>query len=115
MTPSSPGYLADLVNLICLSTVHLFMELQNTASEDVSVYLENIGGIESAAVQFSPGVTILVGRNATNRTSLLRGLMVALGSDNGSVKADADNAEAELTIGDESYKRHLMRRSGAVG
>jgi hypothetical protein len=40
--------------------------------------------------------------------------MMALGSENGSIKADADSAEAKLTIGDETFTRHLRRRSGTV-
>ena len=52
----------------------------------------SIGGIDETSIVFEPGVTILAGRNATNRTSLLRGIMAALGSDDVSVKADADEA-----------------------
>ena len=81
---------------------------------EASIYVENIGGIEEASIEFSPGVTVLVGRNATNRTSLLQGLMAALGSKKASIKADSDEARAELTIGDETYTHRLVRRSGTV-
>jgi DNA repair exonuclease SbcCD ATPase subunit len=82
--------------------------------DKVSVRLENIGGIGESTVGFSPGVTVLVGRNATNRTSLLRGIMIALGSDEVSLKGDADQGKVELTVGGETYTRHLMRRSGTI-
>ena len=41
----------------------------------------NIGGIDETKVSFQQGVTVLSGRNATNRTSLLQAIMAALGSD----------------------------------
>lgn len=47
------------------------------------VEVENIGGIDATSVEFTPGVTILAGRNATNRTSFLQSLMAALGSNRG--------------------------------
>jgi DNA repair exonuclease SbcCD ATPase subunit len=83
-------------------------------SNNVSVDVGNIGGIEEASVEFSPGVTILVGRNATNRTSLLQAVMAGLGSDDVSMKADADEGGVEFTVGDETYTRELYRRSQSV-
>jgi len=88
-------------------------------SNDFMLHIKNIGGIDEASVEFSPSVTALVGRNATNRTSLLNGLMAALGSDSIAMKSDADKGKAELVSGDEAsgdeaYTRRLMRRSGDV-
>lgn len=71
---------------------------------------KNIGGIDETTVVFNPGVTVLAGRNATNRTSLLQAVMAALGSDDVSVKADADEAHVELTLDGETYARTLTRR-----
>jgi len=76
--------------------------------------VQNIGGIDETELTFEPGVTVLAGRNATNRTSLLQSIMAALGSDNVSIKADADEAHVELTIGDETYTRTLQRRNGTI-
>jgi len=90
------------------------MKLQQGSSAEGTVHAANIGGIEETTVTFSPGVTILVGRNATNRTSFLQAVMAALGSDNITIKGDADEATVELTIGDVTYTRQLMRRSGSV-
>jgi len=78
------------------------------------VHAENIGGIDDTSVAFSPGVTLLVGRNATNRTSFLQAVMAALGGENVSIKGDADEAEVELTIGDETYTRHLRRQGTSI-
>jgi DNA repair exonuclease SbcCD ATPase subunit len=88
--------------------------MQQKSYPDAAVYAENVGGIQEASVDFTPGVTILVGRNATNRTSFLQAVMAALGSGNVVIKGDADEATVELTLGDETYTRHLSRRSGGV-
>jgi len=74
----------------------------------------NIGGIDETEQVFEPGVTILVGRNATNRTSLLQAIMAALGSENASVKADAEEAQVKLSIEGETYTRTLERRNKTV-
>lgn len=90
------------------------MEIQKRENTDGDLYVKNIGGIGETSVEFSPGVTILVGRNATNRTSFLQAVMAALGSENVAMKGDADEAEVELTLGDETYTRRLHRGSNGV-
>jgi len=80
----------------------------------VELSVENIGGISDTSVWFEPGVNVLSGRNATNRTSLLRSIMAALGSDDVSLKSDADEGSVELRIGDETYTRRLVREDGTV-
>ena len=62
---------------------------------------------------FERGVTVLSGRNATNRTSLLQGVMAALGSDRASLKADATEGQAVLEA-DERYRRTLRRNGNSV-
>jgi chromosome segregation ATPase len=78
------------------------------------IHVENVGGIDEADVTFSPGVTVLSGRNATNRTSLLQALMAGVGSDDVSIKASADEAAVELELDGESYTRRFVRRDGEV-
>ncbi|UHQ95234.1 archaea-specific SMC-related protein [Haloterrigena alkaliphila] len=82
--------------------------------ERATLSVDNIGGINETEVTFQEGVTVLAGRNATNRTSLLQGLMAALGSDRVSLKADADKGHASLEFGDETYHRTLERRNGTI-
>lgn len=84
------------------------MPRSETAGE-VSLLIENIGGIETAEVDLSPGVTVLSGRNATNRTSFLRAIMGALGSDDVSLKADAESGRVELDVAGERYARTVSR------
>lgn len=75
---------------------------------------ENIGGIDQTSIQFQPGVTILVGRNASNRTSLLRAFIAALGGTDVSIKGDADRGEVALSIDGETYTRRLSRQPNGV-
>ncbi|NUB93848.1 AAA family ATPase [Haloterrigena sp. SYSU A121-1] len=88
-------------------------EKQNV-SRSATLSVDNIGGIDETEVTFQNGVTILAGRNATNRTSLLQGLMAALGSERVSLKADADEGHAALEFGDEIYRRTFERRNGTI-
>jgi len=84
------------------------------ADEAVTLYLENIGGITETTIEMNPGVTVLAGRNATNRTSFLQAIMAALGSDNATVKGEADMGCVELTIGETTYTRRLTRQNGTI-
>jgi chromosome segregation ATPase len=82
--------------------------------DQVTVRAENIGGIDETSVTLHQGVTALTGRNATNRTSLLQAIMAALGSDDISLKADADAGRASLEFGNEVYERSLERSGGTI-
>ncbi|MFB6195206.1 MAG: archaea-specific SMC-related protein [Haloplanus sp.] len=82
--------------------------------ETAELEVENIGGIDETTVDFSPGITVLTGRNATNRTSLLRSIMAVMGSDDASLKADADEGRVELSVGAETYRRTFTRTNGSV-
>jgi DNA repair exonuclease SbcCD ATPase subunit len=80
----------------------------------VEVTARNVGGIEETSVSLAPGVNVLTGRNATNRTSFLRAIMGALGSDEISLKADSDEGEVSLSFAGSSYTRRLSRENGTV-
>ncbi|MFC4360332.1 archaea-specific SMC-related protein [Halobium salinum] len=90
------------------------MSTEELSKGSVTVHARNVGGISEAEVSFEPGVTILAGRNATNRTSLLQAIMLGLGSDRASLKGDADEGEVELVVDDERYTRTLSRTGGGV-
>ncbi|EJN57013.1 archaea-specific SMC-related protein [Halogranum rubrum] len=90
------------------------MESRQSSAERAELRVTNIGGIDETNVKLERGVTALTGRNATNRTSLLQGIMAALGSENVSIKRDADEAHVELQLGDETYTRTLRRRNGTI-
>ena len=90
------------------------MQIEQIDDHDATLWAENIGGIDETTVSFSPGVTVLVGRNATNRTSFLQAVMAALGSENVAVKGDAEEAVVELSVGDETYTRRFHRRGDGI-
>jgi len=85
-----------------------------TLDTRLEAQVENIGGIDETSISISPGVTILTGRNATNRTSLLQGLIADLGSEDVSIKGDADSATIGMSIGDKTYTWTLTRVNGDV-
>ncbi|MFB6108052.1 MAG: archaea-specific SMC-related protein [Haloplanus sp.] len=87
---------------------------EQVVSSTVQVSAEKVGGIDETHVEFTPGVTVLAGRNATNRTSLLLSIMAALGSETTSLKADAESGRVELTLDGETYTRTLERQGGQV-
>jgi septal ring factor EnvC (AmiA/AmiB activator) len=76
--------------------------------------VENVGGIDETTVSLPPGVTVLAGRNATNRTSLLQALTAAVGSERASLKGDADAGRVELELDGETYDRSLERVEDGV-
>ena len=80
----------------------------------VHVDVRNIGGIDEASVTLSDGVSILTGRNATNRTSLLSAISGVLGGSTASLKSDADEGRVELALQDESYAIRYVRTAGGV-
>jgi DNA repair exonuclease SbcCD ATPase subunit/copper chaperone CopZ len=90
------------------------MSTTESVEERVEVAVENVGGIDETTASFAPGVTVLAGRNATNRTSFLQALMAGLGSEDVSVKGDAEEAHVDLTVGGETYTRTLYRTNGDV-
>lgn len=90
------------------------MSKTDTAVSEATVYAENIGGITETEIDVPSGVTVLAGRNATNRTSFLQSIMAGLGSDDVTLKGDADEGRVELTIDGETYERTLRRSNGSI-
>mgnify|MGYP000265355112 CR=1 FL=1 len=87
---------------------------QSKVDQRVSIEVDNIGGISRSTAEFEPGVTILTGRNATNRTSFLQAIMAALGSDTATLKADADEGAVKLEINGGTYTRTLSKQGDTV-
>lgn len=81
---------------------------------EVTLEVENIGGIDETAIDFRPGVNVLVGENATNRTSLLQAVTAAMGGESASLKSDADMGNVSLYFDDESYSRKIIDQNGTL-
>lgn len=90
------------------------MSSQSITKEIVTFDVRNVGGIDQTSVELRPGVNILSGENATNRTSFLRAVMAALGSDNVSIKGDAEEAEIEFNFQGATFQRTLKRINGDI-
>ena len=90
------------------------MSTTESVSEIAEFSAENIGGIDSTQVSIPPGVTVLTGKNATNRTSFLQSIMAAMGSDQATLKGDAEEGHVQLTLNGETYKRTLTRTGDSV-
>lgn len=78
-------------------------------SGTVQLAVSNIGGINEDEFVFEPGVNILSGQNATNRTSMLRALGSVLGGSSGVLKSDADTGSVTLEIDNTQYTREFIR------
>jgi len=90
------------------------MPATEMTGEVAQIEVRNIGGIGETSVSLEPRLNVPAGRNTTNRTSFLRAIMGALGSDDLSLKADADEGEVSLSVDGETYTRILTRQSGTV-
>jgi DNA repair exonuclease SbcCD ATPase subunit len=89
------------------------MDMSQASERVAHLGVEAIGGIDAADIDIRPGVTVLVGRNATNRTSLLQSITAACGSTDVSVRGDADSGEVQLRVDGETYTRTV--RDGEDG
>jgi DNA repair exonuclease SbcCD ATPase subunit len=82
--------------------------------ESGTLTVENIGGIERTEADIPPGVTVLASPNASNKTSFLRSVMAALGSDQVSIKGDADEGSVSLELDGTTYERYLERTGAGM-
>jgi len=82
--------------------------------DSLHIAVENMGGINHCNVKIEPGVTILSGRNATNRTSFLRSIASVFGGNSATLKSDADNGWVELKTDGKQYRREYERQGNSV-
>jgi len=99
--------------------------MMNSASRQISrargdeygcarVRIENIGGIFSTDVTLDPGVTVLTGQNATNRTSFLTALTDVLGGPSASLKSDAEEGHVALELNGTTSTREYSSEQGRL-
>lgn len=90
------------------------MSTQREVTETADFTVENIGGIDYTEIEIPPGVSVLTGPNATNRTSFLQSIMAAMGSTQATLKGDAEEGYVQLNIGQEKYKSGLTQAGDTV-
>ena len=88
----------------------------DTPGSPTRVTVRGLGGIDETTVELPPGVSLLVGRNATNRSSFLRAMAAVLGGDDAGarLKTDADRGAVQLTLGDQQHRREYRQTAGTV-
>ena len=77
--------------------------------------VRNVGGIDRASVTLPPGVTVVAGANATNKSSLLGSLGGVLGGRHPPLRGGCDDGAVTLDTGDGRYALDLRRRDGETG
>ncbi|MFD1632979.1 archaea-specific SMC-related protein [Haloplanus ruber] len=87
------------------------MTIDESNAEDVemSVSVRNVGGIEQASVTFDPGITVVAGENASNKSSLLGSLGAVLGGSPPPLRGGADAGSVTLDLDGERYTVELAR------
>lgn len=78
------------------------------------IRLENIGGIEEKEVSIPEGATFIQGPNAANKSSLLKGLLFALGSRSVPIRSGTDEARVRLSVGEKSVERVARRTEAGI-
>lgn len=85
--------------------------------ESAHITVERIGGIDHADEDIPPGLTILSGRNATNRSSFIDALNAALGGERAYPHAEVPSGESgrvELEFGESTYTRTISQPSSGT-
>lgn len=77
---------------------------------EVSIEVEDIGGIDHLEQTFSNPVSIVTGSNASNKTSLLQAIAFGVGRTSVPVRSGASEARVELKIGDERIVRTATKQ-----
>lgn len=85
------------------------MTASPSETASASIEIENVGGIDHYELTVDPGITLLAGENATNRTSILQAIMAACGSDRATLNAGSEEGSVRLTLGSDTYHRQLSR------
>ncbi|ELY62900.1 archaea-specific SMC-related protein [Natrinema versiforme] len=79
---------------------------------DLRIRVRNIGGISEGEATLSPGVTLLSGENASNKSSFLRALSAVLGGNGPKLKSDADEGYIELETDHDDYDVTVTTKDG---
>lgn len=87
---------------------------ETAESKRARLRVRNIGGIDTCSVTLRSSVTVLTGRNATNRTSFLESLADILGGPSAALKSDADDGSIELEFDGTTYSRSYSRNNGTL-
>ncbi|WP_042665818.1 archaea-specific SMC-related protein [Haloferax sp. ATB1] len=85
-----------------------------TTNGPARLTVARFAGLDDATVEFEPGVSVVTGRDAADRTPLLWGLAAALGSDELPFNEGFDGGRIELAVESETYTRSFVREGDRV-
>jgi DNA repair exonuclease SbcCD ATPase subunit len=88
-------------------------QTQSSANRSIHLEIENVGGIEREEITLKPGLSVLSGHNATNRTSLLKAIMALAGSDHPAIRAGTEKGFVKGTINGKTYVREVTSNKGS--
>jgi predicted nucleic acid-binding Zn-ribbon protein len=77
-------------------------------SDKLALQIKNVGGIESDSIKLSPGINVLSGENATNRTSIINAVMAGMGSDRPSIRTGAEEGTVILQYDGKTFERTVL-------
>mgnify|MGYP006273501827 CR=1 FL=1 len=80
---------------------------QEQSANGITLDIKNVGGIERQEISIDPGLTVLSGENATNRTSLLKAIMALAGSDDVPIRSGTEHGFVKGEINGEEYEREV--------
>ncbi len=83
-------------------------------SEIIKAEIKNIGGIEDIKFNLKPGINLLVGENAKNKTSILNGIMAAMGSNKPTLRKGTNKGKATINIKGKKHTNSLKRENGNI-
>ncbi|WP_254533064.1 archaea-specific SMC-related protein [Natrinema gelatinilyticum] len=81
---------------------------------ELTVDVENVGGIDSMTCTFTDDLGIITGPNSSNKTSLLEAIAFGLGRSDISIKNDAETARVELTLNDRTVVREAYETDHGI-
>lgn len=87
---------------------------ETIVTDTTRIEVKNIGGIEDCSLTIRKGETLLTGRNATNRTSLLQAINGVLGGTAATLKSDAEEGEVVLKLDSTTYTRQFERTDTGI-
>jgi len=79
---------------------------------ELQITIENVGGIDHLETSIDEDVSLITGENASNKTSLLHGVLFGFGANEVPIRTDADEARVKLSYRDRTVER-TARRQGA--
>lgn len=113
---NSPDTHLNSLSIMCDGGVETEGQPTDLDDTDCHVRIENLGGITSTEITIPSGISLLVGQNASNRSSFLRSIAAGLGGEASAarLKSDADSGNVKLRVANDSYGREYKSNLSSI-